>query len=300
MPEPDFRPPQHQASASRLVRSMVVIAIVCVAAYVAWMTKGFWWPSDSSQEVPVAASLPVQAVVVPPPEPEEKPPAELIEQQVMPEGPLHPVALEKAAEASQKLTSAVFDQSVIDWLGRSALKYLVVPELANNIVATIDNLPRNHAAVRLWPIAPVGGKIELEQSAQGWVISPKNSARYDAVIDFLTQTEPAQLARWYRQTYPLLQTIYEELGYPNLYFNDRVVEVIDHLRQTPEPEGPLKVDLVQVQGVVPSLRPWVRYEFVDEDLQALSAGQKIMLRVGAKHRAQLKEYLLQLRTQIAQ
>ncbi len=38
--------------------------------------------------------------------------------------------------------------------------------------------------------------------------------------------------------------------------------------------------LVEVKGSVPSLRPWVRYEFVDPDLEAQSAGRKILMRMG--------------------
>ena len=38
----------------------------------------------------------------------------------------------------------------------------------------------------------------------------------------------------YERLYPLFQQAYEDLGYPGKYFNDRLVEVIDHLLQTPE------------------------------------------------------------------
>ncbi len=81
--------------------------------------------------------------------------------------------------------------------------------------------------------------------------------------------------------YPQLQKTYEELGYPGRYFNDRVVEVIDHLLATPEPPaaGPL-MQLTEVKGSVPSTQPWLRYEFADTDLQSLSSGQRILLRVG--------------------
>jgi hypothetical protein len=74
------------------------------------------------------------------------------------------------------------------------------------------------------------------------------------------------------------------LGYPDKYFNDRAIEVIDHLLATPEVEGPL--NLVQ---------PRVLYEFADPKLERLSAGQKILLRMGPDHRLKLKAKLREIR-----
>jgi len=48
--------------------------------------------------------------------------------------------------------------------------------------------------------------------------------------------------------YPLLQRVYVELGHPDQYFNDRVVEVIDHLLETPEVAPPIKVKAIEVEG----------------------------------------------------
>ena len=48
-----------------------------------------------------------------------------------------------------------------------------------------------------------------------------------------------QLASIYVRYYPLFQEAYEELGYPGRYFNDRVIEIIDHLLQTPDIVEPI-------------------------------------------------------------
>ena len=42
----------------------------------------------------------------------------------------------------------------------------------------------------------------------------------------------------YKQYYPLFQQAYVDLGYPEGYFNDRLVEVIDHLLATPGRDRP--------------------------------------------------------------
>ena len=109
----------------------------------------------------------------------------------------------------------------------------------------------------------------------------------------------AAAARLYARLYPLFQVAYEELGFPGKYFNDRLVAVIDHLLAAPEPQGPVAVRLVQVEGQVPSLRHWVRYEYVDPQLQALSAGQKIMVRAGLQNERRLKAVLAKVRASVA-
>jgi hypothetical protein len=59
------------------------------------------------------------------------------------------------------------------------------------------------------------------------------------------------------------------------------------------------VQLTQVHGEVPSTRPWVRYEFADPKLEALSAGQKMLVRMGSDNARRLKAVLAELRRRVA-
>jgi hypothetical protein len=88
----------------------------------------------------------------------------------------------------------------------------------------------------------------------------------------------------YARFYPLFQQQYEKLGYPGKYFNDRAVEVIDHLLATPAVQEPLLL-----------LQPRVLYVFADPKLESLSAGQKIILRMGRENREKLKSKLREIR-----
>jgi hypothetical protein len=67
------------------------------------------------------------------------------------------------------------------------------------------------------------------------------------------------------------------------------VEVIDHLLATPEPGEPIRL-----------VRPHVLFEFADAELEALSSGQKLLLRMGDEHAAKIKRVLQGLRALIAQ
>ena len=73
-------------------------------------------------------------------------------------------------------------------------------------------------------------------------------------------------------------------GYPSRYFNDRVFEVIDHLLAAPDLSGPIALT-----------QPKVLYEFADPALQDLSAGQKILVRIGPDNEAKVKAKLREIR-----
>ena len=302
MTDHDLRPPQTQSGqghgSQRWLWGLLLLVVLAVGA---WYGKAYWDAQHAVPQPPAVASQP--------PQPEDlQPVAPMVESTVIAPAqepqppvtkePLHPLTPAHSG-GSEEIEASVLDRWVVEWLGKPALQFLVMPRLADHVVATIDNLPRSHAAPRLWPLSPVGGKMVLQEDAQGLQIAPQNSQRYDALVNFVTGIDPAQAAVWYRQAYPLLQQSYENLGYPGQYFNDRLVEVIDHLLLTPEPVGPIAVKLVQVQGNIAPEQPWLRYEFADEGLEQRSAGQKILLRLGAEHRQRLKAYLQALREQVA-
>ena len=92
------------------------------------------------------------------------------------------------------------------------------------------------------------------------------------------------LAELYRRYYPLFQDAYVNLGYPDGYFNDRLVEVIDHLLETPEISDPVQL-----------VRPHVLYQYRDPQLEALSSGQKLLLRMGQEHASRIKTRLREFR-----
>ncbi len=304
MTDRDLRPPQQRAREDKAAnidttKWLLIVLGIAALAYGGWWAREHWAAQNRSQPStePAPQAIPAAPAASVAPQVSSLATAESANVPATPTQPLHPLA--PAAQALTADDAPSLDRMAREWLGARALQFLVMPGLAHHVVATIDNLPRGHAAPRLWPLSPVGGKLQTQPSAQGLQIAAANSARYDAVVAFVTSLEPATVVQWYRQADPVLQQTYEELGYPGQYFNDRLVAVIDHLLQTPQPQEPLDIRLVQVQGQVAPQQPWLRYEFADPDLQARSAGQKILLRLGSAHRATMMAYLQALRAQIA-
>ncbi len=183
--------------------------------------------------------------------------------------------------------------------GRTGMALLRDTDFPARFVATVDNLAREHAPAAAWPVLPTPGRFTTRARGDGTVIADDNAKRYAAFVDFVEKVDTAAAVDLYIGAYPLFQQAYENLGFGKRYFNDRLVEVIDVLLRTPEPSGPLAVQLLEIKGPHPSQRPWVRYEFTDESLQALPAGQKILLRMGPDQRRRLKTKLAEFRRAVA-
>jgi hypothetical protein len=277
----------------------VLLIIVIVAA-----AAGFgWWHWSQRPEVPAEVTPPSAAM----PEPsatETPPPAP--EQAAGPQNPVDALAAPEAALPRLNDADARVTAALGELLGAKALASLQLDGFVRRVVATVDNLVRPQAAARMWPVQPAPGRFTVAAGTGGaggtggtQTIDPANAARYGAFVAFAEAVNVERAAALYARLYPLFQEAYEELGYPGRYFNDRLVAVVDHLLQAPEPEGPVAVALVEVKGEYAAARPWTRYEFVDPELESLSSGQKILVRMGVANERRLKAQLAAFRARIA-
>lgn len=261
---------------SRVLLAIAVVAAVAGGAFMIWR---------SQQRAPEPPPV-VQAPAVP----ASAPPA----------SPASAIAYPIEAPAAQApLAATDIGAALTELLGRKAvLSFFQVDDFPRRLVATVDNLGRAHAPPMLWPVNPTADRFTVEESNGATVIAPDNSSRYTPLVLLAETVDIRRAVDLYVRMYPLLQSTYEELGYPRRYFNDRLIAVIDQLLATPVTEGPLKLELTEVKGPIPSVRPWVRYQFVDPELESLSAGQKILLRVGPVNGRRLKAKLAEIRTEL--
>lgn len=160
--------------------------------------------------------------------------------------------------------------------------------IARRFVATVDNLTREQVAATVRLLRPPEDPLKVKGEEPSLSLAPDNSARYAKYLELLAAADPHEAVALYKKFYPLLQEAYDELGYPGHYFNDRVVEVIDHLLATPEVADP-----------VPLIHPSVMYKFADPRIESRSAGQKAMIRIGRDNAAAVKAKLREIRALIA-
>lgn len=255
-----------------------VILAVAVAA-------GLWlFGRQSSAPVPV----PVESL-----QPEAQTP-EAVERT----GPLYPVPeVSEPVDDTQLRPLPPLDASdeyfrleIVEIYGEAIGNLLVQSDLIERIVATVDSLPRSHVAEKIRPVGRLAGDFPVDgQDGSGeYMLNPANYSRYDGLVLVVTSADMDRVVDIYRRFYPLFQDAYVNLGYPNGYFNDRLVEVIDHLLETPELEEPVLL-----------LRPNVLYRFADPQLESRSSGQKLLMRMGSEHAASIKETLRELRAAVA-
>ena len=280
--ESSAAPGRRHSSAGALTPGVMAIALavaVAVAAVVAWYVFS---PVEDSGEVESARenatpasepAAPAPRFPLPPTMPDRSPPGDLT--------PLPPL----------DDSDSYFELELSEVFGNGITELLVDQALVEKFVATIDNLPRAMVAERIRPIGAIPGPFAVDgQDASGeYTINPASYDRYDLLVTMLARADRDALVDVYRRFYPLFQEAYVNLGYPNRYFNDRVVEVIDHLLATPDVDEPVRL-----------VRPHVLYEYEDPDLEALSAGQKLLIRIGAEHRVRVLQFLEEIRERIVQ
>lgn len=201
--------------------------------------------------------------------------------------------IEQAAPASASTAPLpALDQSDADvtaellaLAGDSGLDRLLLrDQVIRHIVATVDALPRQSVGDNILPVHTPGGRFVVEQASGGLVLSPRNAQRYASYMRVLEHVDSRALVDWYARHYALFQQAYRDLGYPQGYFNDRLVAAIDDMLATPVPEAP-----------VPLVQPKVFYRYADPGLEERSAGQKMLMRLGAGDEAAVKTKLQALR-----
>ncbi len=179
-------------------------------------------------------------------------------------------------------------QALGEALSRKWFAYVFGDDLIPRIVATVDNLPREKLPTGVMPLKRLPRSFLAIGAGDSRSIGAGNSARYAVYVRLVGALDAEKLVAVYVRFYPLFQRAYEDLGSANGYFNDRLVQAIDDLLAAPEPTTPIRL-----------VRPMLHYEFADPTLEARSAGQKIMLRMGRDHAVTVKAKLREIRRLVA-
>jgi hypothetical protein len=239
----------------------------------------FWSKRDFLGLPPLASKSPAVQPAAPPEESKPEVPPQAQAPSTEPTKPL----------PSLEQSDAMMRDTVSALVGRKAFETMVYPsQLMRRIVATVDNLPRETAPRRVMPLEPVPGAFGAASEGDEIVLAPANSQRYAAYVHVFEALDARALAQRYAEAYPLFQRAYAELGFPNARFHDRLLAAIDDMLEAPSPAGPVKL-----------VRPKVLYQFADPELEGLSAGQKIVLRMGPENAARVKAKLRELRRELA-
>jgi hypothetical protein len=266
---------------SWFVAIIVLLAIVVAGVY---LVRTALHPKESESNTPAALPAPSSSVA-----PASSASSPMIQ---------HPIAQAESSPASASTAPlpalADSDASVLDALSKLVssgdMRSLLVPnQIISRVVATVDALPRHSMGSSfILPLHTPKGSLQTSQANGMTVINAGNAGRYDPYMAVLASVDPHALVGWYRHNYPLFQEAYRELGYPHGYFNDRLIVAIDDMLAAPDLHDPIAVT-----------KSGPRYVFVDPQLQSLSNGQKLMVRMGPANEQQFKAKLRMIRSLLA-
>lgn len=221
---------------------------------------------------PVATDTPVQS----PPTPDD---TGVVYPETEPEPVTPPQPLPQLNESDTEVKQALADITGADLLAQ----YLVTDQVISRAVASIDSLTSRQVPVHINPILPAQGTFLVDQEGEELVMSERNFTRYDGYVTFLQKLDAGLLTTFYRRYSPLFQQAWEENGGLGL-FEDRVLEVIDDLLEAPDVTGPVYLT-----------KPEAVYLFENPELEAMTAGQKVLVRMGSANATAVKEKLVEIR-----
>lgn len=292
---------------------IAIVVVIIIALFGAWRAGLFGGDGEiipshsgaSSGAGPAAPGSPADSGAVPlpvPPAPgvppldaSQAPPAEQQARAAARESPLYPVpALDEQARRNAPLpepglaSDPPLAGALSNFGDRGTLTELFnMQDIARRFVITVDNLPREIVPSQQSAVRRVPGPLAVEPVEEGFELQDANYQRYHVFLRFAEAIDPATVAQLYVRFYPLFQYEYQQLGFPDGHFNDRVIFAIDDMLAAPTPRGPIRL-----------VQPKVLYRFDDPALESLSAGQKIMVRIGPDNARRLRAVLLRLRDEL--
>jgi hypothetical protein len=264
--------------------AMVVLGLLILGFLGYYFFAGEEPETVTITEVPVeilAPKIEVEPEVIPEPEPEPEPefvlepaPEPVFEPEPEPEVSF---VLPTLQDSDQLVRDAV--ASLSDHTGLA--RWLIPAELIRKFVVLVDNVargsvPRNHVPF----LAPQGAFQVEKVSDEDYFLNVNSFARYDLVTEIFVSIDSHRAVELYVLLRPLFQEAYAEQGHENKRFDDVIFAAIGRMLETPVINPPIRLK-----------RPIVMYEFADKKLEAMSAVQKQMVRMGPKNTSLIKAKL---------
>jgi hypothetical protein len=279
-PEADATLPTGDSLRTPAPRKGPIVWLVLLMALAASAVFFYLWRQNTSQQPPSAAAA-------------TQPPVAAVAQPAI----RHPIEDAQGAAAASTdtkplpalmVSDTTMQNTLADLFGPASLgKVFYEDAIIHRFVTSVDNLPRKTIPSRNLPVKPIAGPLVTSAKDGNVSISADNSTRYKPYVQIAESIDAKNLVSAYVHFYPLIQQDYRDLGYPKGYFNDRLIEAIDDLLAAPELTEPLQV-----------VQPKVLYQYADPELEARSAGQKIMIRMGNENAAKIKAKLRDIRREL--
>ncbi len=279
----------HDQETKRPNRNSVLFAAIVVVVLVVVVIIALSKQTEDTPEPVIEKPEPVVVIepedVQPEPEPEVTQPIEQ-PQEITPEPEHQDPVVEEPALPTLDESDAAVTERVEQSLAQTSAELLVNDDLIRRTVVFVNNLADGKVAANHSPVT----KLEKPFSvAEGEVLTmdPASFKRYDPYVAILTSLQTEQLVTLYERYEPLIEQAYGEIGVPDSSFEERLVQAIDLLLDTPE-----------MTTQIPLLKDSVTYKYAYSEWENLPPAQKQLLRMGPENVAKVKAVLKELRSQL--
>lgn len=147
--------------------------------------------------------------------------------------------------------------------------WLMSDELIRKFVAAVDNIANGHSPVPQIDFFEPEGAFKVHEEVGEYSIDPESYERYNIVAEVFASLDTKGCVTLYRKLMPAIQEAYKDLGYPERDFNITLKKAMMELLAVPVVDEPIMLE-----------KKVVTYMMTDPDLEALSAAQKHLLRMG--------------------
>ena len=264
------------------MKNWIIIIILVVLGLGAWYLLSV--QKGALEEAPAPPPVEEEATA----EPDVGSP--VVAEEAAPEQPPLPPLADSDPVAVEALSGLVGSEPV--------QQYVVSEDVIPRLVATLDALSGKQVPASIKAVEGPGGNFQATADEQPdsvirnaagdpipqYVVDPVNYRRYTPNVEMLEAADTADIVASYQDYRPLFEEAFSQLGYPDGDFDQRLRSLIDELLATPDVSGPVRL-----------IKPEAYYLYADEELESLTAGQKVLLRMGPDNAARVKAKLTELR-----
>lgn len=278
---------QEASQLSQMKPYLIAAGVLCVI-----LIAAFLWPSSDEKSELISEPVAVEPIaveeVVEAAEPEEPevfvgtPDIQSLEIEGSEEFQAPPEMVEP--EPIDESDIAVKNAFVALATSPLVAKYLVDESLLQKFVVNINSIANKEMAPNHNLVAVPDAKFKVYQQAELEWIDTDSFKRYNTYVDALESMNTNDLLALMETYRPTLEAKFAEIAPPNSSLDSSLIKAINELLDTPIVPLPIEV---YSDSVV--------YKFKDEQLEALSAPQKQLIRTGPENTRRIKEILRSLK-----
>lgn len=281
MRDHDSAQPERTDRSRRGLVSIVaaVLLLILLVVVILWWRSG---PEPEPVRQPVPERIEPRAEPEPQPEPDPEPVYERESESMVDEEEPEDVAepsrpLPDLDESTEPFMADLSEQNLSTRPVRS-------DHLIRDITIFVHNLSDGDLIRESAAVTGPDARFTTQVVDEQLYIDERSFRRYDELVDWFVGLDSQAIVTVFMVYQPLFEQALDEIAHPDETFAGQLIDGIDVLLQTPEPEGLLALEDDRVM-----------YTFADPDLEDLPGAQKQMLRLGLENQRRVKSKLREIR-----